>query len=141
MAFTRATPQGQESELCVANLHASEGGEHQALTEDEVLFAAVRATQWAGTAPLIFGGDLNLRPRDTVIFNELERRHGLVQTTSPKAVDHLLVRGLEIARPPAPWPPERREVREGGLAIRLSDHTPVEAAFDLPGVGAPGRGE
>jgi hypothetical protein len=52
-----------------------------------------------------------------------------VGTTGPGSVDHLLVRGLEIAMPPAPWPPERREVREGGIAIRLSDHTPVEATF------------
>jgi endonuclease/exonuclease/phosphatase (EEP) superfamily protein YafD len=91
--------------------------------------------------PLIFGGDLNLRPRDTVIFRELERRHGLAGTTGPASIDHLLVRGLEVVEPTKPWPPERREVREGRLAIRLSDHAPVQATFELPGVGTPQPGE
>ncbi len=131
MAFTRATPRGARSELCIANLHASSGRANQALAEDEVLFAAVRATQWAGDLPLIFGGDLNLRPRDTVIFRELERRHGLIGTTGPASLDHLLVRGLEIAEPAAAWASERREAREDNLAIRLSDHAPVEATFEF----------
>jgi endonuclease/exonuclease/phosphatase family metal-dependent hydrolase len=129
MAFTRATLHDSGTELCIANLHASSGRANQALAEDEVLFAAVRATQWAGDLPLIFGGDLNLRPRDTVIFRELERRHGLIGTTGPASLDHLLVRRLEIADPPAPWPPERREASVDGRAIRLSDHAPVEGSF------------
>ena len=130
MAFTRASPRSSESEICVANLHASSSHANQALAEDEVLFAAARAVQWAGQAPLLLGGDLNLRPRDTVIFKELERRYGLAAATSPASIDHLLVRGLEVVEAPQPWPPERREVLEGGLAIRLSDHAPVEACFE-----------
>jgi endonuclease/exonuclease/phosphatase family metal-dependent hydrolase len=132
MAFTRATPRGAGAEICIANLHASSGRARQALAEDEVLFAAVRASQWAGSAPLIIGGDLNLRPRDTVIFNELERRHGLGSPTGPANLDHLLVRGLEVVAGQTEWPPELREVEETGLAIRLSDHAPVEATFDFP---------
>ena len=131
MAFTRATPRGAEAEICIANLHASSGRENQALAEDEVLFAAVRATRWTRTAPLLFGGDLNLRPKQTVIFSELERRHGLGPPTGPDSLDHLLVRGLDVVEAPRQWPPERREVVEGGLAIRLSDHAPVEAVFDV----------
>ncbi len=49
---------------------------------------------------------------------------------APDAIDHLLVRGLETVEPPRPWPPERRELRRDGLALRLSDHAPVEAVFD-----------
>ncbi len=63
---------------------------------------------------------------------ELERRHSLVGATDLDGLDHLLSRGLEIAEPPRAWAPERREVPGGGgLAIRLSDHAPVEAAFRL----------
>jgi endonuclease/exonuclease/phosphatase family metal-dependent hydrolase len=130
MALTRATPRGAERELCIANLHASSGRANQALAEDEVLFAAVRATQWATGAPLLFGGDLNLRPRDSVIFRELERRHGLAGTTGPASLDHLLVSGLESVEAPSAWPPERREVVEARRAIRLSDHAPVQAVFE-----------
>ncbi len=136
MAFTRATARSAGAEICIANLHASSGRPNQALAEDEVLFAAARASQWAGTTPLLFGGDLNLRPGETVIFRELERRHGLTRPTGPESLDHLLIRGLDILAPPHPWPPERREVVDAGLAIRLSDHAPVEATFGSP-PGAP----
>lgn len=125
MAMTRATPRGG-GELCIANLHASAGAANRALAEDEVLFGATRAGQWAGGLPLLFGGDLNLRPRDTVIFSELERRHGLAAPTGAASLDHLLVNGLQILEPARTWPPERREVRAGARAIRLSDHAPVE---------------
>ena len=130
MAFTGAIPKGASAEVCIANLHASSGRANQALAEDEVLFAAVRASQWADGTPLIFGGDLNLRPRDTVIFSELERRHGFSAPSEAAALDHVLVRGLEVAAEPTPWPPELREVEEDGLAIRLSDHAPVEGTFE-----------
>jgi endonuclease/exonuclease/phosphatase family metal-dependent hydrolase len=141
MAFTRATPRGAGAEICIANLHASTGRANQALAEDEVLFAGVRASQWAGSTPLIFGGDLNLRPRDTVIFSELERRHGLGPPSGHAGIDHLLARGLEVVEPPTAWPPERREVIEDGLAIRLSDHSPVEGSFELPASNASGPRE
>jgi hypothetical protein len=38
-------------------------------------------------------------------------------------IDQILARGLEFARPPAPWPESRRRV-DGSL---LSDHALVEA--------------
>ena len=81
--------------------------------------------------PLLFGGDLNLRPAETNIYGDLERRFGLVGTTAPDSLDHLLVRGLDPVQPPLRWAPERREVREGARAIRLSDHAPVEARFNV----------
>jgi endonuclease/exonuclease/phosphatase family metal-dependent hydrolase len=121
MAFTRLA-----SGLCVANLHAS-GPDH--LAEPEVLRATDTAVEWSGGAPLLFGGDLNLRPRDTVVFAELERRHGLRRPTAPDSIDHLLARGLDVVDAPAAWAVERRELAEDGLRLRLSDHAPVEARF------------
>jgi Endonuclease/Exonuclease/phosphatase family len=128
MAFTRVG-RDDGSELCVANLHAT--NDRPALATEDVLRAAEAAAAWAGEAPLLFGGDLNLRPaEDPALFAELAERYGLDSpTTGPDAIDHLLARGLETVEPPRPWPPERREPRRDGLALRLSDHAPVEAVF------------
>jgi endonuclease/exonuclease/phosphatase family metal-dependent hydrolase len=122
MQFTRL-----DSGLCVANLHASNDDPPRAVPE--VRLAAETAVECAADAPLVFGGDLNLQPLDTTIFDELEERFGLRAPTSPTAIDHLLVRGLEIVEPPRKWPPEAREIPYDGLALRLSDHAPVEALF------------
>jgi len=117
-----------EVELCVANLHAS--ANDPALATADVLRAAETARSWAGEAPLIFGGDLNLRPqRSPAAFAELRERFGLAAPTGPGAIDHLLVRGLETVEPPRRWPAQKRELPEDGLALRLSDHAPVEARF------------
>ena len=62
--------------IAVANLHASFHTPKAATRDVEV--AAGRAAEWAAGLPLIFGGDLNLRPRTSPeAFAELERRHGL----------------------------------------------------------------
>ncbi len=123
MAFTRSG-----SGICVANLHAT--NDQPELASEDVLRAALAASEWAGEAPLLFGGDLNLRPRESpTLFEELRERFGLTAPTALDAIDHILARGLEVAEPPRPWPAERRELDEGGLALRLSDHTPVEARF------------
>ena len=123
MAFTRTN-----AGLCVANLHATSN--RPDLTSGELLRAADTAVSWAAGSPLLFGGDLNLRPAEHPdVFEALGSRFGLAPPTGPKAIDHLLVRGLEIVDAPAPWPPERRELSEDGLALRLSDHAPVEATF------------
>lgn len=131
LALTRATT-GAGIEVCVANLHASAGAALRAEAEREVELAAARATEWAGSTPLILGGDLNLRPRESETFDRLATRYELAPPTGPGSLDHLLVRGLEVTAAPAPWPPERREVRRDGLAIRLSDHAPVAAVFRAP---------
>jgi endonuclease/exonuclease/phosphatase family metal-dependent hydrolase len=128
MALTRT-----RAGLCVANLHASTNDPRRA--GEDVLRAAEAASEWAGDAPLLFGGDLNLRPvKSPEVFEELEERFGLSGTTAPDAIDHLLSRGLETAAAPTAWPGERREVGDGdGRAIRLSDHTPVVASFTTLG--------
>ncbi len=127
MALTRTG-----SGLCVANLHAS--AHRIDLAAEDVLRAAEAADEWSGDAPLIFGGDLNLQPRESpAVFAELRDRFGLTPTTAPDAIDHLLARGLEVVEPPRRWASERREVPgDDGLALRLSDHAPVEATFATP---------
>jgi endonuclease/exonuclease/phosphatase family metal-dependent hydrolase len=123
MAFTR-TGTG----ICVANLHAT--NDQPALASEDVLRAAAVASEWAAGAPLLFGGDLNLRPAENPeVFERLREELGLTGVTAPDAIDHLLSRGLEVAEPPAAWPPERRELPLDGRALRLSDHAPVQARF------------
>jgi endonuclease/exonuclease/phosphatase family metal-dependent hydrolase len=121
MAFARL-----ESGLCVANLHASTS---PPLATAEVRRAAETAVYWASDSPLIVGGDFNLRPAQTPVFEELARRLVLDRPTGPDSIDHILGRGLEIATPAAAWAPEAREVPCEGLRLRLSDHAPVEARF------------
>lgn len=126
MAFTRTAPG-----LCVANLHAS--AHRRDLAAADVLRAATAASEWAGDAPLLFGGDFNLTPAESpAVFAELRERFGLAPPTAPNAIDHLLARGLEIVERPRRLPPEAREVRCDGLALRLSDHAPVAATFATP---------
>ena len=74
-----------------------------AMATEDVLRAARAATEFAGAAPLLFGGDLNLRPAEQpAVFERLREDFGLGPPTGPKAIDHLLARGLEVleARPP-----------------------------------------
>ncbi len=126
LALTRTA-----SGVCVANLHATNDAPE--LATEDVLRAARAATEFAGSAPLLFGGDLNLRPAaNPAAFARLREDFGLTGTTAPKAIDHLLVRGLEVREKPVAWPPERRELPLEGRALRLSDHAPVEAKFAAP---------
>jgi endonuclease/exonuclease/phosphatase family metal-dependent hydrolase len=123
MAFTRTA-----SGVCFANLHAT--NDRPKLAVEDVLKGARAATEWAGAAPLVFGGDLNLRPaRQPEVFDRLRDEFGLAAPTAPDAIDHILVRGLDVAQAPSRWPPERRELPLEGRALRLSDHAPVEARF------------
>jgi len=132
MSFVRL--HGSGLRLCVANLHLTAGSRSHA--EREAMYACEIAVRWAGAAtPLIVGGDLNLRPRTTDVFEILQRDRGLGPPTGANSLDHLLARGLEVVRPSAPWPPARRELEVStGLGIRrlrLSDHAPVEATFGV----------
>jgi len=115
--------------VCVANLHATAGRRERAAAE--VTRAAVAAVEWSGNDPLVIGGDLNLRPaRDPEPFTELRERFGLGEPTGPRAIDHLLARGLELLERPRQLAPEERELDDpSGLRIRLSDHAPVVATF------------
>lgn len=119
------------SALCVGNLHASAGLPEKAT--NELLEAAERASEWSAGAPLILGGDFNLRPRrQPAPFEVLRRDLGLGEPTAPDAIDHLLVRGLEVLEAPRRLAAEEREVAgPDGLSLRLSDHAPVIARFGM----------
>jgi endonuclease/exonuclease/phosphatase family metal-dependent hydrolase len=123
MAFV-ATASG----VCVANLHAT--NDWPRLAEEDVLRAARAASEWAAGRPLVFGGDLNLRPGSQPrVFERLREEFALAPPTAPDAIDHILCRGLEVVEPAARWPPEQRELPLEGRALRLSDHAPVQATF------------
>ena len=115
------TPAG--ARLAVANMHLSVPATGQG--EGELLRAAELAVDFAGPDPLILGGDLNLRPAQHAhAFVEVERRFGLAAPTGPKAIDHLLVRDLEVVEPP-------HAVDRDAGPLRLSDHAPVTGAFSM----------
>lgn len=127
MALTR-----MESGLCVANLHVST---KPTSAERELLDAAQRATDFAGSNALVFGGDFNVRPQASGVFDRLEERYGLAPRTAPDRLSHLLVQGIEIVEHPAALPPEARDVVDPktSLRIRLSDHNPVIGRFTSVG--------
>lgn len=117
-----------DSGLCFANLHATNDDPPRASAQ--LLKAAATADRWAAGRPLIFGGDFNLRPAETPeVFDRLAERHGLRGPTAPDAIDHILCSGLPIIEPPRRCQAAERELREDGLALRLSDHAPVVATF------------
>jgi endonuclease/exonuclease/phosphatase family metal-dependent hydrolase len=123
MGFVRTA-----SGVCVANLHAT--NDWPKLAAEDVTKAARAALEWAAGSPLVFGGDLNLRPgKQPRIFERLRDEFGLTPPTAPDAIDHILCRDLEVLVPPTQWPPEQRELPLDGRALRLSDHAPVQARF------------
>ena len=117
-----------ESGLCVANLHVSKSPPS---AERELIDAAECAIAFAGAGALIFGGDFNVRPKASSVFDQLEERFGLAPRTGPDRLSHLLVRGLEVAQRPAALPPAARDVVDPktNLKIRLADHNPVIGEF------------
>lgn len=134
MAFVRLS-----SGVCVACLHASAGAVNRREAEREVLAAAEQAQAWANAGPVVFGGDLNLRPHDTHVFDELGERLDLRYPTAPGSLDHLLSSGLERLTSTETLPSQARELadRRSGLTIRLSDHAPVRAGFAAAGLATP----
>jgi endonuclease/exonuclease/phosphatase family metal-dependent hydrolase len=131
MSFTQLHGPGMK--LSVANLHLTAGRRESAARE--ALRAAAAATAWSGATALVMGGDFNVRPRTSNVFDVLQREYGLAAPTAPQSIDHILVRGLEIVRKPRPWEAERRELQvpwEGEIRrLRLSDHPPVESTFGV----------
>ncbi len=116
--------------LCVANMHASTGLENG---QRDVLRAARLATKWAGDLPLVLGGDFNIRPRSSPVFEELHIKYGFEPPSEEGSIDHLLLRNGSMLEPTASWKPERRDVPDfdSNLAIRLSDHSPVHARITV----------
>jgi endonuclease/exonuclease/phosphatase family metal-dependent hydrolase len=113
--------------VAVANLHASTGGRER--TRAQVVEAARLAAEWSGDAPLVFGGDLNLRPEQAPNeFIALRTELGFAGEARPNAIDHLLARGMRPLEPPVP---KHAELPAGDRLLRLSDHAYVTAAFEV----------
>ncbi|HEX6711778.1 MAG TPA: endonuclease/exonuclease/phosphatase family protein [Thermoleophilaceae bacterium] len=116
--------------VCVANLHAS--AHNSARSARELERAAEAALAWSGDDPLLFGGDLNTRPKEQPWIFEWLAERGFSAPTAPHAIDHLLARGMRVAEPPRQLPAERREVAAPGAGrVRLSDHAVVVASFEV----------
>ena len=104
---------------CVVNVHAST---RRARAEQELARLWERALEWAGpAAPLIVGGDLNLRdpsaPSDRIAH--LAGAH----------VDHLFARGLAREGDPELLD---RHVTHGSRRRELSDHAPLRVCVGIP---------
>jgi endonuclease/exonuclease/phosphatase family metal-dependent hydrolase len=103
---------------CVVNFHAST---RAARAEQELARLWEHALMWADGAPLILGGDLNLRepaaPGD-----------GEVAHIASSEVDHIFARGF--AREEAePEPLDRGIVARDGRRVELSDHAPLQVSL------------
>ena len=112
---------------CLVNFH---GSARVALAEAELERLWEFALAWAGEAPLIVGGDLNLRsPRapDSSIAHVARRD-----------VDHLFVRGLELSNEANLL--DRRVVLHEDQPVVLSDHVPLVVSLrEAQGQSAPLR--
>jgi endonuclease/exonuclease/phosphatase family metal-dependent hydrolase len=131
----------EHGELAVATLHATAHNPDAAARD--VQRAARAACAWSAQLPLVFGGDLNLRMAELPdVFERLRGELDLTGARPGRAIDHLLVRGLETLAAPQPLPAERRDVRgRDGRLIRLSDHAPVVATYDIGSPPQASRGE
>ena len=127
--------------LTAATLHAT--AHVPAAAARDVERAARAACAWSADVPLVFGGDLNLRMAELPdAFDRLQAELGLGAARPGRAIDHLLVRGLETRAAPEPLPAERREIQDpDGRLVRLSDHAPVVATYGIGSAPKASRGE
>jgi len=131
----------EHGSLTAATLHAT--AHEPAAAARDVERAAHAACAWSAELPLVFGGDLNLRMAEVPeAFARLDADLGLQGARTGRAIDHLLVRGLRMETAPEPLPAERREVPDPhGRVVRLSDHAPVIATYDIGSAPKTSRGE
>jgi endonuclease/exonuclease/phosphatase family metal-dependent hydrolase len=117
-------------DLCVANLHATAHAPERAAREVER--AARIALEWSAGRPLLLGGDFNVRPAVVPwVFERLEA-DGFSGPTGPSLIDHVVAWGLSTVERPHQLPPESRDVpAPGAERVRLSDHAPVVAVFEV----------
>ena len=127
--------------LTAATLHAT--AHVPTAAARDVQRAARAACSWSADVPLVFGGDLNLRMAEVPeAFAWLRRELGLGGARPDRAIDHVLVRGLQVRTAPEPLPADRREVGDSdGRIVRLSDHAPVVATYDIGSAPKASRGE
>ena len=132
MSFARL--RSRPGERRSASPTCTRSAEGQLHPERESGRAARAAVDWAGRTPLVLGGDFNLRPVSSNVFEQLERDFGLTGSTDAerhRPPAHSRSRG---GRPPpggrtrgASW--SLLEVRHA--QIRLSDHPPIEATVGI----------
>ena len=103
---------------CVVNCHASACA---ALAAEELQRLWTQALACAGRAPLILGGDLNLRCP--------ELPAGELAHVAWRDVDHVFARGLE---PAAEAQRLDRGVLLAGTRVELSDHVPLAVSLREP---------
>jgi endonuclease/exonuclease/phosphatase family metal-dependent hydrolase len=127
--------------LTAATLHAT--AHDPAAAARDVERAARAACAWSAELPLVFGGDFNLRMAELPdAYERLQRELGLGGARPGRAIDHVLVRGLETRSAPEPLAAVRRDVRDrDGRYVRLSDHAPVVATYDIGSRPEASRGE
>jgi endonuclease/exonuclease/phosphatase family metal-dependent hydrolase len=110
------------STLVAANLHATGHGTQKGLADAELLRAATFADGFAKVGePVLLAGDFNLTQQNSQVLPRLLQPEWGFSGATPRGIDHVLSRGLELG-PAERWPEERRRV--GGRL--LSDHAPVE---------------
>jgi endonuclease/exonuclease/phosphatase family metal-dependent hydrolase len=108
--------------LTVANLHCTSYETDPRLADAELLRAAEFARETAfGDEPIVVAGDFNLRPSTSQTLAILTGPEWGFSAPGP-AIDHILVRGLEVGELVV-WAEERRRLQDGTL---VSDHAPVE---------------
>jgi len=116
--------------LTAATLHATAHDPDAAARDVER--AARAACGWSAELPLVLGGDFNLRMVERPdAFRRLRDELGLDGPRPGRAIDHVLVRGIETVSQPQPLPVERREIGAADAGVRLSDHAPVVATYDV----------
>jgi endonuclease/exonuclease/phosphatase family metal-dependent hydrolase len=109
--------------VCVVNFHASA---RVGLARSELARLEDCALAFAGDAPLVLGGDLNLRAADL--------RLDSFEHVAERDVDHIFARRLE------PVAPAQRLARGASLAdrhVELSDHVPLLVDLGAPDAGVP----
>jgi endonuclease/exonuclease/phosphatase family metal-dependent hydrolase len=103
---------------CLVNFHASA---RPPLAEGELERLCAYSLAWAAEAPLILGGDLNLRspcvPEELVGVARRDVDHLFAHRLEPTAEAQLLDRGTLL----------------GGTRVELSDHVPLVVSLRTPG--------
>lgn len=102
----------------------------------EIALAAAIVREAAGDDPAVLAGDLNARPDHAAMAAlAADGWHGATLDAGD-GIDRILSRGLRVLEGPRTLPAAEREVTVSwnGLTrrLRLSDHDPVVATFEVP---------
>ena len=108
---------------CLVNFH---GSSRPKLAREELAALWEKAVAFSAGAPLVLGGDLNLR--------EPELPADGIAHVASRDVDHIFARGLV---PGGPAERLDRHVDVGAQRVELSDHPPLVAVLRAPPNGAP----